>query len=70
MGWEICFFQDEDDDFDEEDFEDWDDDELQDDDTSWRVRRASLKVVVAMLKAMPNKTAELCDHFAQVLITR
>jgi hypothetical protein len=63
-------FQDEDDDFEEEEFEDWDDDEMQDDDTSWRVRRASLKVVVAMLKAMPNKTTELSDHFTQVLITR
>jgi cullin-associated NEDD8-dissociated protein 1 len=54
-------------------FDEFDDDGLvdsDDDDSSWKVRRAALKVLAAMLKGLPDKLRDLYSKFAQPLIAR
>jgi len=56
------------------DFEDeFDDDGLvdsDDDDNSWKVRRAALKVLAAMVKGLPDKLQEIYQKFTAPLIGR
>ncbi|GBG26235.1 Cullin-associated NEDD8-dissociated protein 1 [Hondaea fermentalgiana] len=48
------------DDYDDEEYEDYDDDEYSDeDDTSWKVRRASVKVVRAVIISRPDSLDEI-----------
>eukprot|EP00441_Pelagodinium_beii_P034026 CAMPEP_0197642028 /NCGR_PEP_ID=MMETSP1338-20131121/15800_1 /TAXON_ID=43686 ORGANISM="Pelagodinium beii, Strain RCC1491" /NCGR_SAMPLE_ID=MMETSP1338 /ASSEMBLY_ACC=CAM_ASM_000754 /LENGTH=1271 /DNA_ID=CAMNT_0043215093 /DNA_START=14 /DNA_END=3826 /DNA_ORIENTATION=+ len=52
---------------------DFDDDGLvdsDDDDNSWKVRRAALKVLEAMVKGLPDRLDEIYSKFAQPLIAR
>lgn len=61
----------EDSNMDEED--EFDDDGLadsDDDDNSWKVRRAALKVLAAMVKGLPDKLADIYSTFAAPLIQR
>ena len=54
-------------------FDEFDDDGLVDsdgDDNSWKVRRASLKVLAAMVRALPDKLVEIYSTFATPLIGR
>jgi len=54
-------------------FDEFDDDGLvdsDDDDSSWKVRRAALKVLAAMLKGLPDRLSELYAKFATPLIGR
>mmetsp|Transcript_77181 Transcript_77181/g.213364 ORF Transcript_77181/g.213364 Transcript_77181/m.213364 type:complete len:1277 (-) Transcript_77181:133-3963(-) len=54
-------------------FEEFDDDGLvdsDDDDNSWKVRRAALKVLAAMVRGLPDKLQEIYATFATPLITR
>eukprot|EP00440_Ansanella_granifera_P031831 gb/GFBE01034542.1/.p1 GENE.gb/GFBE01034542.1/~~gb/GFBE01034542.1/.p1 ORF type:complete len:1280 (+),score=324.01 gb/GFBE01034542.1/:1-3840(+) len=54
-------------------FDEFDDDGLvdsDDDDNSWKVRRAALKVLEAMVKGLPDRLDEIYTKFAQPLITR
>jgi len=54
-------------------FDEFDDDGLvdsDDDDSSWKVRRASLKVLAAMVKGLPDKLHELYAKFCIPLIAR
>jgi len=56
-----------------DDDEEFDDDGLidsDDDDNSWKVRRAALKVLAAMVKGIPDKLREIYSKFAQPLIAR
>jgi cullin-associated NEDD8-dissociated protein 1 len=57
----------------EEDMDDFDDDGLvdsDDDDNSWKVRRAALKVLAAMVRGLPDKLLEIYPAFATPLIAR
>eukprot|EP00930_Biecheleria_cincta_P085975 TRINITY_DN75343_c0_g1_i1.p1 TRINITY_DN75343_c0_g1~~TRINITY_DN75343_c0_g1_i1.p1 ORF type:complete len:1277 (-),score=337.39 TRINITY_DN75343_c0_g1_i1:197-4027(-) len=54
-------------------FDEFDDDGLvdsDDDDNSWKVRRAALKVLEAMVKGLPDRLDEIYKKFAQPLISR
>merc|ERR1719316_2051875 len=54
-------------------FDEFDDDGLvdsDDDDSSWKVRRAALKVLAAMLKGLPDKLRDLYSKFTLPLIQR
>mmetsp|Transcript_75753 Transcript_75753/g.190487 ORF Transcript_75753/g.190487 Transcript_75753/m.190487 type:complete len:1276 (-) Transcript_75753:95-3922(-) len=54
-------------------FDEFDDDGLvdsDDDDNSWKVRRAALKVLAAMVKGLPDKLADIYAKFASPLIAR
>jgi len=54
-------------------FDEFDDDGLvdsDDDDNSWKVRRAALKVLAAMVKGLPDKLHEIYPKFAAPLISR
>lgn len=54
-------------------FDEFDDDGLldsDDDDNSWKVRRAALKVLTAMVKGLPDKLHEIYPKFAVPLIQR
>jgi cullin-associated NEDD8-dissociated protein 1 len=54
-------------------FDDFDDDGLvgsDDDDNSWKVRRAALKVLAAMVKGLPDKLHEVYATFGTPLIQR
>lgn len=54
-------------------FEEFDDDGLvdsDDDDNSWKVRRAALKVLAAMVRGLPDKLSEIYGKFASPLISR
>eukprot|EP00928_Gymnodinium_smaydae_P021607 TRINITY_DN18454_c0_g1_i2.p1 TRINITY_DN18454_c0_g1~~TRINITY_DN18454_c0_g1_i2.p1 ORF type:complete len:1278 (+),score=348.29 TRINITY_DN18454_c0_g1_i2:74-3907(+) len=54
-------------------FDEFDDDGLvdsDDDDTSWKVRRAALRVLAAMVKGVPDKLPELYARFTTPLIAR
>mmetsp|Transcript_3606 Transcript_3606/g.5600 ORF Transcript_3606/g.5600 Transcript_3606/m.5600 type:complete len:1280 (-) Transcript_3606:211-4050(-) len=54
-------------------FDEFDDDGLvdsDDDDNSWKVRRAALKVLEAMVKGLPDRLDEIYVKFAQPLISR
>mmetsp|Transcript_22006 Transcript_22006/g.62883 ORF Transcript_22006/g.62883 Transcript_22006/m.62883 type:complete len:1274 (-) Transcript_22006:103-3924(-) len=54
-------------------YEEFDDDGLvdsDDDDNSWKVRRAALKVLAAMVKGLPDKLHEIYERFAMPLINR
>jgi len=54
-------------------FDEFDDDGLvdsDDDDNSWKVRRAALKVLAAMVKGLPDKLQEIYSKFATPLIVR
>jgi len=54
-------------------FDEFDDDGLadsDDDDNSWKVRRAALKVLAAMVKGLPDKLNEIYSKFAAPLIQR
>jgi len=54
-------------------FDEFDDDGLvdsDDDDNSWKVRRAALKVLAAMVKGLPDKLSEIYSKFAAPLIQR
>ncbi|CAE7627941.1 CAND1 [Symbiodinium pilosum] len=54
-------------------FEEFDEDGLvdsDDDDNSWKVRRAALKVLEAMVKGLPDRLDEIYTKFAQPLIAR
>eukprot|EP00913_Durusdinium_trenchii_P022482 g21119.t1 len=56
-----------------EEFEEFDEDGLvdsDDDDNSWKVRRAALKVLEAMVKGLPDRLDEIYAKFAQPLINR
>ncbi|CAJ1379573.1 unnamed protein product [Effrenium voratum] len=56
-----------------EEFEEFDEDGLvdsDDDDNSWKVRRAALKVLEAMVKGLPDRLDEIYTKFAQPLINR
>lgn len=56
----------------EDAFDDFDDDvvDSDDDDSSWKVRRAALKVLAAMVKGLPDKLREIYSKFAAPLINR
>jgi len=57
----------------DDDFADFDDDGLvdsDDDDNSWKVRRAALKVLAAMVKGLPDRVAEIYSTFATPLTAR
>jgi len=54
-------------------FDEFDDDGLvdsDDDDNSWKVRRAALKVLAAMVKGLPDKLQDIYSTFATPLIAR
>lgn len=54
-------------------FEEFDEDGLvdsDDDDNSWKVRRAALKVLEAMVKGLPDRLDEIYSKFSQPLIAR
>lgn len=54
-------------------FDEFDDDGLvdsDDDDNSWKVRRAALRVLTAMIKGLPDKLPEIYSKFAVPLIQR
>jgi len=56
-----------------EEFEEFDEDGLvdsDDDDNSWKVRRAALKVLEAMVRGLPDRLDEIYAKFAQPLINR
>mmetsp|Transcript_8430 Transcript_8430/g.22915 ORF Transcript_8430/g.22915 Transcript_8430/m.22915 type:complete len:1277 (-) Transcript_8430:93-3923(-) len=54
-------------------FDEFDDDGLvdsDDDDNSWKVRRAALKVLAAMVRGLPDKLQDIYSKFATPLISR
>jgi len=54
-------------------FDEFDDDGLvdsDDDDNSWKVRRAALKVLAAMVRGLPDKLQDIYEKFAAPLIAR
>eukprot|EP00931_Biecheleriopsis_adriatica_P101392 TRINITY_DN76542_c0_g1_i1.p1 TRINITY_DN76542_c0_g1~~TRINITY_DN76542_c0_g1_i1.p1 ORF type:complete len:1272 (-),score=340.55 TRINITY_DN76542_c0_g1_i1:76-3891(-) len=54
-------------------FDEFDEDGLvdsDDDDSSWKVRRAALKVLEALVKGLPDRLDEIYTKFAQPLIAR
>lgn len=55
-----------------DDGEEFDEDlvDSDDDDNSWKVRRAALKVLAAMVKGLPDKLADIYSTFASPLISR
>lgn len=57
----------------DEGFDEFDDDGLvdsDDDDSSWKVRRASLKVLAAMVRGLPDKLSDILSRFVTPLIGR
>merc|ERR1719410_457094 len=57
----------------DDDMDEFDDDGLvdsDDDDNSWEVRRAALKVLAAMVRGLPDKLLEIYPAFATPLIAR
>jgi len=56
----------------EDAFDEFDDEvvDSDDDDSSWKVRRAALKVLAAMVKGLPDKLQEIYSKFAAPLIAR
>lgn len=62
--------EDEDMEEDEEEFSDEEEDYSDDDDTSWKVRRAALRVLAAMITTRPELLEQLYVHCAQPLISR
>lgn len=53
----------------EEGWEDYSDTEAIDD-SSWKVRRASIRVIDAIIKSRPEVLAQLYDEFVDVFCTR
>merc|ERR1719314_53150 len=54
-------------------YEEFDDEGLidsDDDDNSWKVRRAALKVLAAMVKGIPDRLGEIYSKFSVPLISR
>mmetsp|Transcript_51394 Transcript_51394/g.135553 ORF Transcript_51394/g.135553 Transcript_51394/m.135553 type:complete len:1241 (+) Transcript_51394:52-3774(+) len=72
IAYDPNFYADDDANMDEEFDAEFDDDmvESDDDDTSWKVRRAALRVVAALIKHVPEKMQRLFSTFATPLIDR
>ena len=54
----------------DEDMEEFDEEEDDDDDTSWRVRRASYKVITSMVRAIPNRLGDFLGKFTLPVVQR